>query len=436
MKNKAPEDVSPNSGAGLQVRARHIHSPLFICSVAFCMRLLAFGMVQPWPMNEASPFWKSGAEVVNIAASIASHRGFSSPFGVPSGPTAWIPPVYPYIVSTLFMALGTRSNLAALSILTLQALFSALTCIPIYGMAKQAFGETSAAWASWGWALFPFAIVLPGLLVWETSLSGLLLAFLCYLSIDLPGAGRSTRTALLGVGWGIAALTNTALLSVMPVFLICPYLTRPVRLPGKRIAVILVISALVTCPWLLRNWRQLGAVVPVRSNFGEELWLGNHEGGAGRIEYGVGPAENESERQRYRALGEISYVAQRRTEAIDFISEHRIQFLRQTLYRIRYWWFAEGESARIFIPYRFLAIVSLFGMALALRTITKGSVLTIVAAIVVYPVVYYLTDVFARYRYPIDPLMMVLTGFVASQMLAFARRKIGKSQSVIGKSHP
>jgi hypothetical protein len=46
----------------------------------------------------------------------------------------------------------------------------------------------------------------------------------------------------------------------------------------------------------------------------------------------------------------------------------------------------------------------------------------------VYPVVYYLTDVFARYRYPIDPLMMVLTGFAASQMLASGKRKVGKSQ--------
>jgi hypothetical protein len=246
MRNKVPEAVSTNSGVGVQVRTRHIHSLLFICSFAFCMRLIAFGMVQPWPINEGSPFWKSGAEVVNIAASIASHRGFGSPFGIPSGPTAWIPPVYPYIVSTIF------------------------------------------------------------------------------------------------------------------------------------------------------------------------------------IEYGLGPAENANERQRYRALGEISNLAERRTEAIDFISEHRIQFLRQVFYRVRYWWFAEAESARIFTPYRLLAMVSLVGMALALRTISKGSALTIVAAMIVYPLVYYLTDVFARYRYPIEPLMMVLTGFAASQMLSSGKKKIGK----------
>ncbi len=423
MKNKNPEVQSTNSRVGLRVRARSIHSLRFICLVAFCVRLAALVIVQQWPMNERSPLWKSGPEIINIAASIASHRGFSSPFGVPSGPTAWIPPVYPYLVATIFRALGSKSNLAALSILTMQAIFSALTCIPIYRIARQAFDESVAVGASWGWALFPYAIVIPGLFVWETALSGLLLTSLCYLCLDLPHARVSTQIAI-GVLWGIAALTNTALLSVMPVFLLCPYLRKPLHLPGKAIATILVVSALVVCPWLLRNWQEFGAVFPVRSNFGEELWVGNHEGGTGRIQFGAGPADNEGERERYRALGEISYLAQRRTEAINFISQNRTQFLRQACYRLRYWWFAEGETAPLFIFYRFLALVSLIGMALALRTVKKGSVLTIVAAILVYPVVYYLTDVYARYRYPIEPFMMLVASFAVFQMLAFSKSKI------------
>ena len=35
-----------------------------------------------------------GTEVTRIAASIAGGRGFSSPFSQPTGPSAWIPPVY------------------------------------------------------------------------------------------------------------------------------------------------------------------------------------------------------------------------------------------------------------------------------------------------------------------------------------------------------
>jgi len=117
--------------------------------------------------------------MVNIASSIATLRGFSSPFGIESGPTAWIPPVYPYFVAAVYMLLGLRSNLAAMAILSTQALFSALTCIPLYAIAKRAFDEDCAVFASWGWALFPYAILLPVLFVWETSLSAFLLTLLC-----------------------------------------------------------------------------------------------------------------------------------------------------------------------------------------------------------------------------------------------------------------
>jgi 4-amino-4-deoxy-L-arabinose transferase-like glycosyltransferase len=426
MKTKGPEFEPTSSRSGSQTRVRGIRGLPLICFIAFGVRLLALGMVQRWPMKEGSPLWRSGPEIVNIAASIASHHGFSSPFGVPTGPTAWIPPVYPYLVAAIFLTLGPRSNLAALSILTVQALFSALTCIPIYGVAKRAFDEDSALWASWGWALFPYAIVIPVLFVWETTLSGLLLTLLCYLCLDLSHA-RGATLMVIGVIWGIAALTNTALLSVMPVFLLCPYLGKPLRLPFRPIALILLVSTLVVFPWCLRNWRELGAVVPVRSNFGEEFWLGNHEGGTGRIEFGLGPADNERERERYGSMGEISYTAQRRKEAINFISENRFQFLRQTFYRVRYWWFAQGETAGLFIFYRCLALISLAGLALARRNLGNGSVLTILAAIMVYPIIYYLTDVYARYRYPIEPLMIIVAGVAVSQALVFAKRKLGKS---------
>lgn len=428
MKTKGPAVELKNSGN--RGHFLNIPSLRFICLVAFCIRLIALSMLHPWPLNEGSQLWKSGPEIVNIATSIANHRGFSSPFGAPTGPTAWIPPVYPYLLAAIFMTLGGRSTWAALAILTMQALFSALTCIPIYGIARRAFDENRALWASWGWALFPYAIVIPVLFVWETALSGFLLTLLCCLCLELPEAGLPTWITLGGL-WGIAALTNTALLSVMPVFLLCPYFRRPLHLSTKAFATIVGVAALVVFPWILRNWHEFGVVVPVRSNFGEELWVGNHPGGSGRIEFGLGPADNEGERERYRALGEISYVAQRRTEAFNFISENRGQFLRQTFYRLRYWWFAVGENAGLFFFYRSLALVSLIGMALAWRT-AKGSVLTIAAAIVIYPGVYYLTNVYARYRYPIEPLMMVFAGFAASQLLAFSKARSAKSSSGIG----
>lgn len=398
-----------------------MHFPLLICMVAFVLRILAMGMVQHWPLNEKSGLWKSGLEIVNIASSISSHKGFSSPFGIDSGPTAWIPPIYPALVAAIFTLFGPRSNAAAMTILTAQALFSALTCIPLYAIAKRAFDENCALWSTWGWALFPYEVLVPGLFVWETCLSCFLMALLCYFSMNLSPDDRWEQISA-GALWAIAALTNTALIAAMPIFLFAPHLKRPVHFPYKAIATVILVALLVVCPWVVRNRHVLSAIVPVRSNFGEELWVGNHEGGIGRIESGLGPADNEAEREHYRSVGEISYVAERRAKAMHFILESPAGFLRRAFYRFRYWWFAEGEAAPLFTLYRFLTLISFAGIALALLRINTASVLTIVGGILIYPLVYYVTDVYPRYRYPIEPFLMLFAGLALSRLLVLDKK--------------
>ncbi|HLX71224.1 MAG TPA: hypothetical protein VKV04_16485, partial [Verrucomicrobiae bacterium] len=43
-----------------------------------------------------------GWEMGRIGAAIASGRGFSDPFGAPTGPTAWEPPLYPCLIAGVF----------------------------------------------------------------------------------------------------------------------------------------------------------------------------------------------------------------------------------------------------------------------------------------------------------------------------------------------
>src|SRR5947209_324177 len=71
-------------------------------------------------------------EITRIAASIAQGHGFSSPFFAEyTGPTAWIAPVYPYFIALVFRCLGTFSSPATIFIFVAQAIFSALTVIPM-----------------------------------------------------------------------------------------------------------------------------------------------------------------------------------------------------------------------------------------------------------------------------------------------------------------
>ena len=400
-----------------------MRSPWFICICAFLLRVLAIGMVQGAP-GKLAHIWESGPEIVNIATAISSHRGFSSPFGIETGPTAWIPPVYPGLLAGIFLIFGQQSVLAAATILIVQAILSSLTCVPLYAIAKRTFDERSAVWSTWAWALFPYEVVLPGLFVWETCLSGFLAVSLCYL-LRSECADERWGGIWAGVLWGIAALTNAALLSLMPVFLFSGYRERRMRCKG--VATVVLIAVVVICPWTVRNWAVFRTLVPLRSNFGEELWKGNHPGGLGRIEFGIGPADNVAQRERYQQLGEIAYVRQRRWEALQFIRQSPIHYARLVLYRVEYWWFAQGEGAPIFIFYRLLSVLSLTGMALAWRRWRVTGTLPLFGAVVIYPLVYYLTDVYARYRYPIEPFLMVFAGYALSRAFEFRRSKMARA---------
>lgn len=399
-----------------------MRSPWFICICAFLLRVLAIGMVQGAP-GKLVHIWESGPEIVNIAAAISSHRGFSSPFGIETGPTAWIPPVYPGLLAGIFLIFGQQSVLAAATILIVQAILSSLTCVPLYAIAKRTFDERSAVWSAWAWALFPYEVVLPGLFVWETCLSGFLAVSLCYLSTS-EYADERWGGIWVGVLWGIAALTNAALLPLMPVFLFVGYRERRMRCKG--VATVVLVAVVVICPWTVRNWAVFRTLVPLRSNFGEELWKGNHPGGLGRIEFGIGPADNVAQRERYQQLGEIAYVRQRRWEALQFVRQSPIRYARLVLYRVEYWWFAQGEGAPIFIFYRLLSVLSLTGMALAWRRWKVAGTLPLFGAVVVYPLVYYLTDVYARYRYPIEPFLMVFVGYALSRVFEFRRSRMAR----------
>jgi hypothetical protein len=126
-------------------------------------------------------------------------------------------------------------------------------------------------------------------------------------------------------------------------------------------------------------------------------------------------------------VGEVPYLASKARDAMQFISSHPAAFARLSLYRMQYWWYAKGESAQVYVLYRFLSVLSLCGIVMAFRTVNAGAKLLAIC-IFIYPVVYYLTDVYARYRYPVEPLMTLLATFFVVQTLHwFSGLQRGKS---------
>ena len=118
--------------------------------------------------------------------------------------------------------------------------------------------------------------------LWESSLSALLLALGLWLLPKLAESLRLWFWLTFGALAGVAALTNTTLLSVFSFFWVWLWISyRRRELSCKKTLLASVaICALTVLPWTIRNYETFHRLIPMRDNFGLELWIGNHEGEA------------------------------------------------------------------------------------------------------------------------------------------------------------
>src|SRR5262249_4378419 len=312
---------------------------------------------------------------------------------------------------------------SALVLLTINSFFSALTCIPIFLIAKRCCGEKVGLWTAWMWALLPFVTYWCTRWVWETSLTALLLAVIFWLALTLEERHGIKPWFQFGLLWGAAALTNTTLLSFLPASGLWAWYQRSKQ--GKRsfggIAAAAVVFMVCIAPWLARNYRTFGQLVFLRSNFGAELRLGNGPGADGIWMQYLHPSQNVYQMKLYQQLGEIAYVAERKQEAMDFIRRDYGRFLRISAKRLIYYWsgipkLAQNPALAPFKNSVFLAstVLAFWGIGRALRKRMPGAWLFF-WLIVSFPMVYYFVFPHPRYRHPIEPELGIMIVYVISE---------------------
>ncbi len=380
---------------------------VFILLTALLLRLAALATL---PHKDV---WTSAAEMANIAKSVAAGQGFSSPFGQPTGPTAWIPPLYPWLLAGIFKVSGIFSPASALFAFLFQIAVASLTCVPIVKLGEELGSARVGRWAGWGWACYPYFVLLPVMFIWDTALAAFLAGCLLWSTARLRRACAPWCWPLYGALWALAALSDTAVLALLPV---CVgwlwWEKRSCQNTGwlRGMALAGIVALLLVSPWCWRNWQVFHRLVPMRSNFGEELWLGNHAGGRGRLAYGENAFENPRELRHFQKIGEMEYVRLKRQAALQFMADHPGQLVRNILYRLLYWWFAVGERGRIFWLYAALGSVTLLGVG-AMFSLRVTAWYLVAFSILVFPLTYYLADVMARYRHPIEPAMALAAAF-------------------------
>ncbi|HZQ96295.1 MAG TPA: glycosyltransferase family 39 protein [Candidatus Sulfotelmatobacter sp.] len=398
-------------------------SPYWIMLVALLLRIAWILIGHTYRFKAADNNFSFGWEMGRIAASIASGQGFSNPFGPQTGPTAWEPPLYPYLVAGVFRTFGIYSQASALALLAINSGFSALTCIPIFLIARRIFSEKVAIVSAWAWALLPNVIFWCTRAVWETSLAALLLTTIFWLALTLEDREGVVPWLQFGLLWAIAALSNTSLLSFLPAAGLWAWYRRAKRGKRSMAGVVLASVVFLACiaPWVVRDYRTFGKFIFVRDNFGAELRLGNGPGADGTwMEY-LHPTQDVYGMRQYESMGELPYIAMRRQQALQYIQADYARFFGLCVKRFIYFWAGPPKATQP--PWLseaknslFLAssVLTFWGIARALKMLRPGAWL-LFWLLAIYPDIYYLVFPSPRYRVPIEPAMTILCVFLITE---------------------
>jgi 4-amino-4-deoxy-L-arabinose transferase-like glycosyltransferase len=414
-----PHSQSAFQGAWQRVRA----SEFWIVVIALALRLAWILIGHTYKFKAADNNFGFGWEMGRIGASLASGQGFSSPFGPPTGPTAWEPPLYPYLIAGVFKVFGIYSRASAFVLLALNSLFSAFTCVPIFRIARRIFSERVAVGSAWAWALLPNVMYWCTKWVWETSLSALLLAVLVWLALSMEDREGWWPWFKFGLLWGIAVLNSTTLLSFLPAAGLWAWYRSEKKGKHSFSGAALASVAFLACltPWLIRNYQTFGRFIFIRDNFGAELRLGNGPGADGTwMEY-LHPTHDLYALQQFQSMGELSYIAMRKRQALDYIKADPLRFARLCVKRFVYFWGGSPKATQpewmgeaknsIFLA---SSVLMFWGLGRALRLKQQGAWL-LFWLMLLYPAVYYVVFPSPRYRVPIEPEMAILAVYVITE---------------------
>jgi len=408
------------AGAGPFRRAWSSHPVLLMVLAAFLVRLLvvAYGFrAQAAPSIDHAEF---GWEMGWVARSIFLGHGFTSPFFPSTGPTAMVPPLFPYLLAGMFHLFGLYTAKAAFAILSINSLLSALTCIPLYFSTRYALGERAAAMAGWGWVVYPYAIYFSGARVWDYALTGLLFTTCFCFAQRLHRQTRLLAWLGFGLTYGFAALANPSVLTMFPVFLLLAVLEMR-RSDARwmlRCAVATLGLVTVLTPWTVHNYRTLHFVGPVRDNFWLESWAGNNGDTFESNAVWAHPASNPVEMRRYEELGETGYIAEKKTLAMNFISQNPVFFAGLSLRRAFSYWTGFWSFSPAYLSREPLEVADVFFctgitilMLLGARRFWRRDrvgALPYLLLITIFPITYYFTHATPDYRQPIEPEVVVL----------------------------
>jgi 4-amino-4-deoxy-L-arabinose transferase-like glycosyltransferase len=305
--------------------AKSVFLPLVLGAVLTFAFLIRFSIRLSFGKGS---FWEHGYSLYyTLAENIVSGKGFCF-----DSTCAWLPPLYP-----LFLTLPVLSGGNYLLIVGLQSFFGAGTALCAFLIGRQIFSTFVGILACAMVSLYPYYVVHDTALQ-ETGMVTLFTALSVWLLLRASRLNRNRDWILAGLALGaIPLIRNSAAPAVVVGAVWCAvwgthgnYSTRL-----QKMLILVLTITIVTAPWLMRNYRIVGAPI-LTSQTGRALWTGNNP-----QTFSHYPAESidRSREEAIRALSDKEHTDLKRLENDEsgqssWFSQRAITYIRQNPLRV------------------------------------------------------------------------------------------------------
>lgn len=394
---------------------------IFLFALSIRILFLIFFHVFPrFPVE-----YQDDREVKYLAQALATGRGFTNPYLPEAGlPSAWRTPLHSLLYALFYACCGGSGRSYYAIIYILNSMVSSATASGVFLIARRWLGPGIGVVSG-----ILLAIYLPSVYYATNATCDTTLTAAALVGIT-AGAGwlldRLTvpRALLWGAIVGASALVNPSVLSVAGPLGLWLVLQRRAPLARRWIAIKFAAGAclVVVSPWIVRNRIVFGENVFFRSNLGVMLAAGNRDNSSDLHGRTFMPFL-EGRFDRLQAAGEAVFDRECRQAAVAWIIQHPPQFLTLTLRRFVLFWTKEvivGQFPELTVFTTGVPFALAIGGFWLLRR-HAWQTLPLWAPIIAYPLVYYVTLVEARYRFPIEPFVVVWAAVALNSLVGGCR---------------
>jgi len=410
---------------------------LWLLPLSFALQVAAIGLLHQYRTRSGDDHFEFGWEMGRVARSIATGHGFSSPYDGNTGPTAWEPPIYPYLMAAVFKVFGIYTHASAWVLLTINSLLATLTTIPIFLITRRTFNERVASWSAYAWALNPYIWYWSIHWIWDATFTPFILACVFLLALKLQDWHGFRGWIWFGALYAIGGLANPTMLAFLPFCGLWIWRQRYRNGLSSLGGVVLssIVFFAVLSPWIIRNYEVFGRFVFLRDDFGLQVRLGNGPYADGMLMAYMQPNLNKLELEKFQRMGELAYAQECKQQAFSWIRENPGRFAIISMKRFFYYWngVPRATNSRSPVDFRtsaFLAtsVLAIWGLILALRE-KRPAAWLFAGLIIWYPLVYYFVFPHARYRHPIEPELTILIVFLLTEARGFKKLEPQRTQS-------